>query len=80
MIDAMLITFLDTFFGICMETVPTTKIRKRIVRNYPKHITNKAQSRAASQGPHYRRRDIDVDHRRQNRVSARERPQGNGSD
>ena len=39
MIDAMLIKFLDTFFGICMESVPTTKIRKRIARNYPKHIT-----------------------------------------
>ena len=38
-IDAMLITFLDTFFGICVESVPTTKIRKRIARNYPKHIT-----------------------------------------
>ena len=35
----MLITFLDTFFGICMESVPITKIRKRIARNYPKHIT-----------------------------------------
>ena len=39
MIDAMLITFLDTFFGICVESVPTTKIRKQIARNYPKHIT-----------------------------------------
>ena len=38
-IDAMLTTFLDTFFGICMESVPMTKIRKRIARNYPKHIT-----------------------------------------
>ena len=37
-IDAMLITFLDTFFGICIESVPITKIHKRIARNYPKHI------------------------------------------
>ena len=38
-IDAMLIRFLDTFFGICIESVPITKIRKRIARNYPKYIT-----------------------------------------
>ena len=33
-IDTMLITFLDTSFDICMESVRITKIPKRIARNY----------------------------------------------
>ena len=39
-----------------------------------------AQSGASTQGPHHRRHNIDVDDRRENRVFALQRPQGDRPD